>query len=212
MKNFDPARQRPIWSVLVLLLPLANAGYGSAPTPVVEEHPPPPSRISLTALYDERLETIRLNLASQQLSDQIKHLSGNRERVWSEIERMQPEFKRIESEIERVESGIAQKAKQAVIEDSDLQFAEHSLQAVRRVLSSTLPVLISSANAMDSWVGSSIDTVMESMGAPDSTTPRIDDGKVYLWLQTCGLGINARRSFTTDRAGKVVDWYMKQCP
>jgi hypothetical protein len=69
-------------------------------------------------------------------------------------------------------------------------------------------------SVMKSWLGSSIDEVTTSWGAPDSKAPRADGGATYTWVHFRSAGnvvLQCRQNFVTDPSGKVVNWSYVNC-
>jgi hypothetical protein len=67
---------------------------------------------------------------------------------------------------------------------------------------------------MNSWIGSSIDDVTASWGAPESSMNRADGGVAYtwIWFSSNQYGVRqCRQTFITDSTGKVVRWSYAGC-
>ncbi len=68
---------------------------------------------------------------------------------------------------------------------------------------------------MKSWVGSNIDDVTASWGAPESRIERSSGGYTYTWttFSSNQYGTNqCRQSFITDSIGTIVSWSYNGCP
>ena len=69
--------------------------------------------------------------------------------------------------------------------------------------------------AMNSWVGSSIDDLTSSWGVPELRAPRQDGGYTYTWitmsLDRSGEINQCRKTFVTDSKGIIVSGSYNGC-
>ena len=67
---------------------------------------------------------------------------------------------------------------------------------------------------MSAWVGKPESELLSSWGAPDSSAPLVEGGKVDTWVTNWNSGYNlrtCRKSFTIDNQGNIARYSFSDC-